>query len=273
MGAQNNNHAKVYQASQPTYYGHGGASRSEREQLISRMYSCLPWELRHHIHTFCVQSSYDNEIIVRYGSKGKPMLLVRRSVGPGPYQWTEDPIILQFGPDKIGPEASADLLTTYYGSRTFKFAHQELGCIQSFLETDSSGLGIRPADHLRHLHLQIQPFMCVQIEEPELRRSEEARCCRALESLTALRAPRTTIAVHVDLTQGVSFEEEFGELSDDAAAFVFRILEIVKNLRVTGLNIEVILEGAWDERSGTKLCSSSTPSLDDCAMTMKIASR
>ena len=235
------------------------------------MYSYLPWELRHHIHTFCVQGSYDNEVVVRHTTGSKPALLVRRPIGTHSYQWIEDPILQKLGPERIGMDAAKEILDTYYSTRTFKFVHEELGLVQPFLEHDVFGLAIRPANHLRRLHLQIQPFKYAQLRELKLKEEEEMKWRRALESLTVLQVSKTTIDIHVDLTQGFADDEECEELLDEAAAFVFRTIELSDTLRMSGLNLALILQGRWDGRDGLKLCSSSVSSLDDCITKMKVA--
>lgn len=237
------------------------------------MYSCLPWELRYHIHTFCVQGSYDNEVIVRRAIDNIPALLVRQSIGTHSYQWVEDPILLQLCPDRIGLGPAREILDTYYRTRTFKLIHDDLESVQSFLETDRFELSMRPADHVRRLHLQIQPFRYAQLRMLESRIDEESRCCRALQSLATLRTPQASVDIHVDLAQGFLNAEEDEELLDDAAGFVMRIVDLVRTLRVSGLNVRMTFEGRWNEENGVELCSSSVSSLDDCIYKMKVACR
>ncbi|KAF2632931.1 hypothetical protein BU25DRAFT_406224 [Macroventuria anomochaeta] len=272
MGAYNYDHATTHQESRPANHSFGrDRPRLEQEQSALRMYSYLPWELRHHIHTFCVQGSYDNEVVVRHSTGSKLALLVRQSIGTQSYQWAEDPILLQLGPDRIGMNAAREVLDTYYRTRTFKFVHEELGLLRSFLETDSFGLAIRPADHVRRLHLQIRPFKYTQLREPKWKDDEETRCLKALESLAGLQVPCTTVDIHIDLAQDFSDDEEYEELLDHAAGFVFRVMRLVDTLRMNGLKLELSFEGRWDGRDGTKLCSSSVSSIDDCITKMKIA--
>ncbi|KAJ8111402.1 hypothetical protein OPT61_g5998 [Boeremia exigua] len=246
-------------------------SEHEQEQFVASMYSCLPWELRHHINTFCVQNSYDDEVIVRRGRGDKPMLLVRQSVGTHSYHWTEDSTLQQLSPDRIGLQASREMLETYYGTRTFKFIQDELECVQSFLATDAFGLTLRPADHLRRLHLQVQPFAYARLEDPEMKLNKKQTCCRALESLDALRSPRTMIEVHVDLAEWSCDEDESDMMLDDASSFMYLIIKTTEALQTSGVKIKLILEGSWGERNGVELCSSSIPSLGECVTIMKTA--
>lgn len=235
-----------------------------------KMYSCLPWELRNHIHTFCVQGSHDNEVIIRSSAGRESILFVRQSTGAQSYQWIEDPILSQFSPSRIGEDAAMELLDAYYKTRTFKFSHRELGLLQVFLQTDEFCLGIRPAGHIRRLHLQIQPFLYAQLQDTKSKDLEYARCCLAIQGLSAIKSSRTTVMVHIDLTQGISEDEEYKELLTDAAGFVFGIIRIIDSLKGNNLNFEVIFEGGWDERNKSQLCSKSVASLDDCISQMEI---
>lgn len=234
-----------------------------------RVYLNLPWELRHHINTLCVQGSYDNEVVVRQKGKDQLSLLMRQPVDTHIYRWAEDPIFVQFSPERVGQAASREMLETYYGTRTFKFVHEELGCVAAFIEKCSCDLALNPTALLRRLHLQIQPFRYAQLRETELMRNEQEICCQALESLAALRHPRAAIGVHVDLAQGVSDEEEFEELLEYAAIFMFRVVEVVERLKMRGLNIKVTLESRWNEKYGVELDSTLTTSFDGCVTMIK----
>lgn len=237
------------------------------------MYLNLPWELRHRINTFCVQGYYDSEVIVRRGIKRQPTLLVRQPVDTHSYRWVEDPILLQFSPAKIGLVASREMLETYYRTRTFKFVHEELGCVAPFIEKHGSDPSSCPTLHLRRLHLQIQPLKYAQIREPEAMRNEQDIYCQALESLVALRNPRIDIELHVNLAEGNVDEEELGELLNSAAMLLFRIIGIVEILRTRGLKVRLMLQGRWDERNGVELCNTTTTSFDDCLTRMKCSSQ
>lgn len=242
-----------------------------QDQSALSRYSSLPWELRHRIHTFCVQGSYDNEVVVRRGFGSRPSLLVRQSTGSHSYRWTKDSISEQVAPNRIGVTAAQELLETYYRTRTFKFIHDDLGALRPFLEADTFGLAMRPAEHVRRLHLQIQPFQYARLRETNAKIQKEQTCHQALESLLNLHSPRTAIEIHADLAQGFCDNEEYDELLGDAAGFIFRITSLIDRLKKMGLNIEVSFEGRWDGREGTRVCSGSLPSLDECITSMKIA--
>lgn len=244
-----------------------------QEQSAASRYSSLPWELRHHIHTFCVQGSYDNEVIVRRGSGKTPDLLVRQSTGSHSYQWVKDPILQQSVLDRIGAVAGRELLETYYKTRTFKLIHDELSTLQPFLEADNFGLDMRPADHVQRLHLQLQPFKYAQLREPKAMRKEEQTCHKALRSLFDLHSHRTAIEIHADLTQGYCDDLEYNELLGDAAGFIFRIIGFVDRLKEKGLNVDVSLEGRWNGQDQTRVCRDFVYALDDCVTSIKVACR
>lgn len=234
------------------------------------LYLDLPWELRHHIHTFCVEGPYDNDVIVRRGCGNKFKLLVRHSTGPYSCDWIEDPIIAHLNPKQYGINVSREMLEAYYRIRIFKFSHDELECIQSILELDCLGIGIRPAEHIRHLDLQIQPFRFARIDEHRLRNKEETRCLQAIQSLAVLRSPRTKVSIHIDMAEGYADEEDREELFSDAAMFVFQLAELVNSLRGIGPNIALLLEGGWDETGEQTQCGSSMSCLNDCVTQLKI---
>jgi hypothetical protein len=100
---------------------------------------------------------------------------------------------------------------------------------------------------------------------------EETRCFQALESLAVLQHPRSTVDIRVDLSQGFSDEEEYEELLGDAAGFIFRMAELLNSLKMHGLNVGMTFEGTWYGRDGTKLCSDTISSLDECISRMRIA--
>lgn len=235
------------------------------------MYSCLPWELRHHIHTFCVQGPYDNEVIVRRATGNMSVLLIRQSTGTHSYQWVEDPVLLQLSPDRLGPDLARELLETYYRTRTFKFVHEQLGTVSSFLKGDKFWLAMRPADHVRRVQMQIAPFRNAQLRMPNLKDEDEVRCHQALVSLGDLQHPRSNVDIRVDLAQGFVDEEEYEDLLNDAAGFLFRVVKQLNILKMHGLNVDLTFEGKWDAREGTKLCSNSVGSLDECISKMRIA--
>lgn len=240
------------------------------QSAVSRYFS-LPWELRHHVHTFCVQGSYDNEVVVRRGTGKEPNHIVRQSTGTHSYQWVKDPIFQQSVLERIGPVAGRELLETYYKTRTFTFVHDELRTLRPFLEAHSFGLEMRPADYVRRVHLQLQPFKYAQLREPDAMMEEEKTCHKALDSLFDLQSPRTAIEIHADLTQGHCDDLEYNELLEDAAGFIVRIMSLVDRLKEKGLNIEISLEGRWNGKDGRGVCRGSVHTLDDCLTSLKLA--
>lgn len=247
------------------------ASLFPQEQSTLSRYSSLPWELRHHVHIFCVQGSYDNEVVVRRGTESRPNLLVRHSTGPHSYQWIKDSTLQRLGPDRVGVTAAREILQTYYRTRTFKFTHDELSTLEQFLEADTFDLSMRPADHVQRLHLQIQPFQYARLRKSDAMSKEERTCREALESLQNLYSTRAAIEIHADLAQGFCDDEEYNELLEEAAGFIFRTIDLVRRLQKEGTRIELALEGRWDGKNGTIVSHGSSPSLNDCIMSMKVA--
>ncbi|KAJ4984865.1 hypothetical protein SVAN01_09649 [Stagonosporopsis vannaccii] len=247
-------------------------SKSKKKHSVTRTHLDLPWELRNRIHTFCVQGSYDNEVVVRRGSNAQPMLLVRQPVDAHSYRWSEDPVFLQFSSENVGLLASREILETYYRTRVFKFVHEELGCVAPFIEKCSSDLSSRPTTHLRQLHLQIHPLKYTQLHEPESMRSEQEVYCQALKSLVALRHPRTVIGVYLNLAEGITEEQDVKKSFDSAAKVISHVIGLIELLRTKGLNIRLTLEGRWDGKDGVELYSTSVASLDDWSTRIKASS-
>ncbi|KZM26498.1 uncharacterized protein EKO05_0005423 [Ascochyta rabiei] len=265
MEVQHYDPTVAHQELQPAEHRNGSQiSTAEKEQSFLRMYSCLPWELRNYIHTYCVQGSRDNEVIVSHAIGSKPAFLVRQPISTHSYQWIEDPTLLHMSPDRIGRDAAREVLDAYYQTRTFKFAHRELGSLRTFLETDRFCLDMRPADHVRRVHLQIQPSLHAQLRDFESKDEEIGKCCQALGALAAVQTSRTTVTVHLDLAQDFFGSEEEERLVTDAAGFVFRIVEVIDNLRLKGLRIDLIFEGGLDKRTGLQFCNRTTTSLAGC---------
>lgn len=198
-------------------------------------------------------------------------MLVRQPVDTYSYRWSEDPIFLQLSPERLGPVAFKEILETYYRTRTFRFVHGELECVKAFLENEF--LVLRPADHVRRLHLQLQPFRYALTWELESMRNGQPSFHQTLESLAALRSPRTAIEVHVDLAQERPDDENFESLLGNAAILVFQVIELVEMLRRGGLKIALTLEGRWDGQNSIELLPSSTLSSEDCVRKMELVCR
>ncbi|KAF1933238.1 uncharacterized protein M421DRAFT_415590 [Didymella exigua CBS 183.55] len=269
MEQRNPHNAIAHQKWEPANLGRVDVSLSLQEQSALSRYSSLPWELRNHIHTFYVQGFCDNEVIVRRGTERGLNLLVRQTAGPHSYHWVKDPILQQSGPNRIGVAAARELLEAYYRNRAFKFIHDELSTLRPFLEADTFGLAMRPADYVRRLQLQIQPFKYAQLRELNAMDQEEHICRGALESLIILHSPHTAIEIRADLAQGFCDDEEYDELLDDAAGFIFRTVDLVDSLKKKGLKVEVTFDGRWDGRDGARIGTLS--SLNDCVFAMKVA--
>ena len=244
-------------------------SQTDGEQPVLNLYWILPWEIRQRICTFFVEGTYNNEVMVRRKGRGNLSFLVRHSTGSLSYDWIEDPTLIQLSPDRVGVDISKEILQEYYKTRIFKVGHHELECIQTLLETACFGLTICPAEHIRRLHLQFQPFGSAQSLDSTLMARENRMLRQALRCLALLVSSRTIIEVHLVMPQDVFNSEEGGVLIDDIAALVFRLVELVNTLRKTGVNINFLIEGGWDERGGIRVYSDSIPSLDGCVTQLK----
>lgn len=246
------------------------SSQNDEEHSVLSLYWILPWEIRQRIRTFFVEGTYDNEVIVRRKGKSNLTFLVRHSTGPLSYDWIEDPTLIQLSPDRIGVDASKEILQEYYKTRIFKLSHDELECIPALLETACFGLTICPAEHVRRLHLQFQPFGYARFLDPTLLARENMRFRKALRSLAILDSSKTIIEVHLYVLQDVVNSGERGELINDAASFVFQLFQLVNTLKVTGVNISLLIDGGWDERGGVRMCSNSIASLNDCVTQLEL---
>jgi hypothetical protein len=246
------------------------SSQNDEGHSLLNMYWILPWEIRQRIRTFFVEGAYDNEVMVRRKGKGNFTFLVRDSTGPLSYNWIEDPTLIQLSPDRVGVDASKEILQEYYKTRIFKLSHDELECIPILLETACFSLTIRPAEHIRRLHLQFQPFGYARLLDSTLIARENSRFRQALRSLAVLDSSKTIIEVHLYMPQDVVNSEERDGLIDDTASFVFQLVQLVNTLKVTGVNISLLIEGGWDERGGVRMCSDSIASLNDCETQLKL---
>jgi hypothetical protein len=217
-----------------------------------------------------VEGTYDNEVMVRRKGKGNFTFLVRHSTGTLSYDWIEDPTLIQLSPDRVGVNASKEILQEYYKTRIFKLSHDELECIPTLLETACFGLTICPAEHIRRLHIQFQPFGYARLLDSTLVARENVRFRQALRCLAILNSSKTIIEVHLYMPQDAINSGERGGLIDDTASFVFQLVQLVNALKVTGVNINLLIEGDWDERGGVRMCSNSITSLNDCETQLKL---
>ncbi|KAE8834131.1 hypothetical protein P3342_013442 [Pyrenophora teres f. teres] len=203
------------------------------------IYSRLPRELRNRIYTFCVEGSYDNDVIVRQTAVDNThrfAYLVREPCGQHSYQWVEDPMTACLKRETLGRDVAREMLESYYWTRTFKFAHHELCLLGPFLRTDGFGLGIIPAHYTRRLQIQIRPLDFAFLL-PAQRRSEEEQCFKAVGALAAIRTTRTDILVELDEAQGSLSDAEYKCFSSEAAKFTLRLRSVVEALKKQGLHI------------------------------------
>lgn len=238
--------------------------------MTLQLYSRLAWELRNHIHTYCVQGLYDNEVIVRRAVGNKSALLVRQPIGAYSYQWIEDPVLQVLDTRQIGLNAAREVLDAYYRARTFNFAYRELEGLRTFLEADCFASGVRPADHVRRMHLQLQPFVYARMDGTKAKDEEIGRCCRSLEALNTIQSRRTTVVIHVDLAHEL-LDDEYEPRISDIADFVLQMGKVISALRPRGLKITLVFEGRWDETYGLHPSSHFASSLDDCTTQIEIA--
>ncbi|XPS70039.1 hypothetical protein M3J09_002284 [Ascochyta lentis] len=84
METQHHDYGSAHQEFQSAEEDGSCFPATQKVQSVLRVYSCLPWELRDYIHTYCVQGSLDNEVVVRHAS-GRPGL---PTLKPRAY-WTE----------------------------------------------------------------------------------------------------------------------------------------------------------------------------------------
>lgn len=246
------------------------SSQNNEEQSVLSLYWILPWEIRQHIRTFFVEGTYDNEVMVRRKGRKNITFLVRHSTGPLLYDWIEDPTLTQLSPGRVGVNASKEILQEYYKTRIFKLGHSELECLPTLFETACFGLTIRPAEHIRRLHLQFQPFEYARLLDSKLITCENVRFHRALQSLAVLGLSKTIIEVHLVMPQDVLISREGGEYINEVAALVFQLVQVVNTMRVTGVNIDLLIEGGWDERSGIRMCSGLVLTPNDCVTQLKL---
>lgn len=217
-------------------------------ELASEIYARLPREIRNRVYTFCVQGSYDNEVIVRraMSSKNPFSLLIRESAGAHSYQWVEDPIASYLDERHVGLDVAREMLESYYWTKTFKFSHHELKLLGTFLETDRFGLGMIPANYARRLQLQIQPFACGLLRAPETRDCEQQICRSAIEALAAIHTVRTEVEVEVDLAHEAMDDVEHDDPSGGTSHFLLKTVEDMNKSKHRGLHMKITFNETWD---------------------------
>ncbi|RMZ67407.1 hypothetical protein GMOD_00001324 [Pyrenophora seminiperda CCB06] len=224
----------------PTYQiDHTHTGQPQIKEIAYDIYSRLPRELRNRIYTFCVEGSYDNDVIVRRTAIDHAhcfTYLTREPCGQYSYQWVEDPMSACLDGETLGGHVAREMLESYYWTRTFKFDHNELCLLGPFLQTDGFGLGIIPAHYVRRLRIQIRPLDFAFLL-PAQRRFEEEQCYKAVESLTAIRTTRTNILVEFNVAQGSLSDTDYKAFSNEAAKFTLKIRSLAESLKKQGLQV------------------------------------
>jgi hypothetical protein len=208
----------------------------------------LPRELRNHVYKFCIEGSYDNEVIVRRAANANDaiVLLIRERSYQQSYCWIEDPISSSVSAQNLGLDAAREMLESYYWTRTFKFSGRDLSLLAPFLKTDKFGLGMIPASYARRLHIQLQPYIWTQLRLPEARKIEEERCVRTIEAVGLMLTSRTEITIDIDLAEGLKDDMESLAWTERAEKSLLRISQVVKSLKDRGLRVNIIYSRTWD---------------------------
>lgn len=167
------------------------------KQLATAVHQRLPREIRNYIWAYCVQSEYDDEVIVRRrsGLNGSIILLVRECLGPCSYGWIEDPITSTINVSVLGEEVTREMLESYYRARKFKISHRDLSLVEAFLKTDTFRLGVFPGSCVRRLELDIQVESVDPQDIHEGETDSEDIGLQAMEALGANVTARTDIAI------------------------------------------------------------------------------
>ncbi|KAH8732045.1 hypothetical protein GQ44DRAFT_642098 [Phaeosphaeriaceae sp. PMI808] len=211
------------------------------------LYSRLPRELRNIVYIFCVAGDYDNEVIVRRGghAKGGIVHLVREYSGQHSYQWIEDPIISFMNTQNVGPEVTMEMLEVYYWSRTFKFSHHELPLIGPFLKIDTFGFGMKPACHMRRLHIQFQPECGAQSYQFRENVYGVQRCLEVIEILGATLTGRTEIVIDLNLAEGSQSDDDCSETSSEIYQNLLTVGLAISCLEEKGMRVKMMHSRSW----------------------------
>jgi hypothetical protein len=191
---------------------------------------------------FCVRGPYDNEVIVRRPAVTTDALslLVRERAGQHSYRWIEDPIQSILDVPALGTEVARELLEAYYWTRTFKFSHREKSLVERFLKTDRYGLGMIPADYVRHLHLSCR----IGIRGRDV---EDNETLRTIEGFGGLLTIRTEVDIDVDFSQDYRVESDMSETLAEVESTCARISGVVERLSSKGLRIRTSCGQSWHE--------------------------
>jgi hypothetical protein len=217
--------------------------------LAQEVYSHLPRELRNHVYAFCVEGSYDNEVIVRRSTNPADLfsLLIREHSSHQSYRWIEDPIVSTISARRLGLHAAREMIESYYWTRTFKFSDRDLYLLVPFLQNDQFRVGVTPASYARRLKLRIQPFVWAQLRSPEARKSEEERCIRTIEALGNILSTRTEVTIDVDIAEELKDDGRCSVSVDRAQRTLRKIVQVVDRLKDRGLRVDMMYSRTWDE--------------------------
>ncbi|KAI8938589.1 hypothetical protein NX059_004465 [Plenodomus lindquistii] len=233
--------------------------------IASEIYTVLPLELRNRVYTFCMQGSYDNEVIIRRSTNNGNAFdfLVREPLGPHAYVWVEDPTTSYIGAARKTADVAREMLEAYYWTRVFKFSHRELDLLETFLRCDLFGLGTIAMIYARRLHIQLRPFAGAE-RSPEHDTVEQQRCHRAIVALAAIQSARTEVVVQFNLDQGFLGCADYTRFSPEDENILFQVISDLITLKERGLHIEIVFSGTWNEHPSTRIRSRSICSPEEC---------
>jgi hypothetical protein len=222
--------------------------RPKDKDFAHELYNHLPRELRNHVYTFCVEGSYDNEVIVRRSANPANLfsLLIRERSYQQSYRWIEDPIVSTISARRLGLDAAREMVESYYWTRTFKFSDRELYLLVPFLQDDQFRVGVTPSSYARRLKLRIQPYVWAQLRSPEARKSEEERCIHAIEALDAMLTTRTEVTIDVDMAEELKDDTRCLGSIDRAQRALRKIVQVVDRLKERGLRVDIMYSRTWD---------------------------
>lgn len=202
------------------------------------------------MYDFCVQGTPDNDVVVRGSADGKEALqfLTRQVSGQHSYHWMEDPVTSLISSGYLGPEACRELLESYYRTRAFRFAHHELLLLGTFLKIDKFGTDLIPAHHVRHLHLQIQPYSYRSMHSSEPKDPNEILHLQGIEALSASLTTRSKVIINIDLATG--FEDDDycaqplgGHCEELCLSQIDRVIKVLSD---KGLQMKTVYSRTWD---------------------------
>ncbi|KAH7413914.1 hypothetical protein DE146DRAFT_11795 [Phaeosphaeria sp. MPI-PUGE-AT-0046c] len=232
------------------YFGdaHRGCGQSFVKNLAAAVHHRLPREIRNYVYSYCVQSDYDDDVIVRRRADpyGAMVLLVRDSLGPYSYRWIEDPITSFIKASILGNEVAREMLEIYYRVRKFKIAHRDLPLVEAFLKTDTFHLDISPALYVRRLEIDIE-VEAGEVQHQEAAGSpEEDVGLQAIQALSANIRGCTDVAVafcHDDQSPCHSARGRDRVAFDDVVSP--RLLQAVESLRNERPRARIVYRRTW----------------------------